>query len=153
MTIIKVIIKMVVVSIAWSVANRGKHTTLYKIGKTVNVKTSKIIIVSSCYCILCTPNPHACTCTHTHMHACMHANTHAHTQTHTQTHTHKLPHPSPHTHACTDTGTHTHTHSNPPLPSTHTHHQAHDAMTQLSSAAGFNDLFGQDNHCCPKLQT
>ena len=45
MTIIKVIIKIVVVSIARYVANRGKHTTLYKIIKTVNVKTSKIIIV------------------------------------------------------------------------------------------------------------
>ena len=45
MTIIKVIIKIVLVSIARYLANRGEHTMLYKIGKTVNVKTSKIMIV------------------------------------------------------------------------------------------------------------
>ena len=101
---------------------------------------------------------HAHTCMHahtdarTHMHSCTHTLTHTHTHTHI--HTPLSTHTHTHAHACTNACTHTHTHAHtlqPPHSPPHTHHQARDAMTQLTSAAGFNDLFGLDNHSAAQI--
>ena len=124
--------------------------------KCLNLKDNDCIIVLL-YSLRTTP-----THMHTHTHACMHTQTHArtcthaHTRSHTHTHTHIHTPLSTHTRTCMHKRMHTHTHTHahtlqPPHSPPHTHHQARDAMTQLTSAAGFNDLFGLDNHSAAQI--
>ena len=98
-----------VISIAPYLADKGEHTTLYKINTNVYIKTSKIIKLLE-YVI---PRSHARAHTRTRVRTrtCTYGiHTHTHHTTHTRAHTHTHTHKQTNKHARTHAHTHTHTH-------------------------------------------